>query len=603
MAYLNYNGRISIEIRGSTSQVPEKKPYGLTTLKADNVTNNNISLLGMPAENDWILSSMSYEPSYLRDHLSYELYSRTGNYSPRTQYCEVMVNGDYRGLYMLVEKIKIDKQRVNITKMAKTDNTGMNVTGGFITKSDKNTGNDPIAWNLSGTDFIHHAPKPEDVTSQQNSYIYNQFSSLASVAKAKNNSLVNGIPSIIDIPSFVDFLILNEFASNVDGYQFSTYYHKDRNGKLRAGPIWDFNLSLGNDLFLWGFDRSKTNVWQFNNGDNMGPEYWRNLFSNATFKCYLSKRWNELIAPGKPLNYNVVTGMIDGVKSKIAEAVARDVARWGQSENQTTNINNMKKWIQDRITWISSNIGSYTACANVAVPALVISAINYNPVSALTYPGDSLEFVKISNAGSSTADLTGVYFRELGLTNKFPANSTLASGKSLYLVSSLKAFEQVWGIKAFGQFLRNLDNDTEDLVLTDGFGNLIDRVMYADQQPWPVDANGKGAFIELKNLTADNNNPVNWISSNVISETPELFAEDAISVYPLPARDKITIDASGNSISSIQINDISGRLIYQLNCGDMTNAVCDIRSLQPNVYLLRVVLSDGNFAVKKITVY
>jgi hypothetical protein len=504
---------------------------------------------------------------------------------------------------MLLEKIKVDKNRVNVVKMTNTDNAGQFVTGGYITKSDKTTGNDPVAWNMSGTDFIHHAPKPEVVTTQQTTFIKNQFSSLSTAATAKNNSLTNGIPSIIDIPSFVDFMILNEFASNVDGYQFSTYYHKDRGGKLRAGPIWDFNLTYGNDLFLWGFNRSFTNVWQFNDGGNVGPEYWRNLFANATFKCYLSKRWNELIAPGKPLNYNVLTGIIDGIKSKIAEAVARDVARWGQSENQTTNINNMKDWIQKRITWISSNIGSYSACENIAVPSLVISAINYNPPVTVSYQADSLEFVRISNAGNATVNLTGIYFRELGLTYRFPANSTLAAGKSIYIASSAKVFEQFWGIKAFGQFSRNLGNDTENLLLVDGFGNVIDRVNYTDVAPWPLDADGKGPFMELNDWFSDNNNPVNWKSSNVVSDAPVLYAENSIRIYPLPARDVLTVSSSAAMIQRIEITDITGRIVLSQESENELLVNCNVQSLQPNVYLLKVILHDGSMHVRKISTY
>ncbi|MBK9224363.1 MAG: CotH kinase family protein [Flavobacterium sp.] len=82
--FLNYDGRISIEIRGSSSQGLPKKPYGLTTLEADNVTNNNVSLLGMPKENDWILNSLAFDPSLMRDYLSYNLSRQMGNYAPRT---------------------------------------------------------------------------------------------------------------------------------------------------------------------------------------------------------------------------------------------------------------------------------------------------------------------------------------------------------------------------------------------------------------------------------------------------------------------------------------------------------------------------------------
>ena len=96
----------------------------------------------------------------------------------------------------------------------------------------------------------------------------------------KNSSVEDGYPSVIDIPSFIDFMILNEFSANVDGYQFSTFFHKERNGKLRAGPIWDFNLTYGNDLFFWGYDRSFTYGWQFDDGGNTGAKFWKDLFDD-----------------------------------------------------------------------------------------------------------------------------------------------------------------------------------------------------------------------------------------------------------------------------------------------------------------------------------
>ena len=118
-------------------------------------------------------------------------------------------------------------------------------------------------------------------------------------------------------------MIISELSANADAYQFSTYFHKDRNGKLRAGPIWDNNLTFGNDLFIWDFDRSKTNTWQFSNGDNEGPKFWRDLFNNPDFKCYLSKRWNQLIQPGQPLNLSVIEALIDQTIATISEAIGK----------------------------------------------------------------------------------------------------------------------------------------------------------------------------------------------------------------------------------------------------------------------------------------
>jgi hypothetical protein len=160
-SFLNYNGRIGIEIRGSSSQVLEKKPYGFSTLMADNDTNNNVSLLGMPEENDWVLNALAYDPSMIRDYLSYTLAANMGNYAPRVQYIEVIVNDDYKGVYILTEKIKRDSDRLDIKKIDASENSLPEVTGGYIVKADKTTGGDPVALtkpNYGGldTDFLFH---------------------------------------------------------------------------------------------------------------------------------------------------------------------------------------------------------------------------------------------------------------------------------------------------------------------------------------------------------------------------------------------------------------------------------------------------------------
>ncbi len=276
-AFLDYNGRIKIEIRGSSSQSSPKKQYAFTTLMPDNITNNNTSLLGMPEENDWIINGMVFDPGLIRDYLSYNLSRQIGQYASRTAYCEVVINGSFMGLYVLQEKIKADDNRVDIVKIETDDIQFPEVTGGYITKADKTTGGDPVAWKMltwtgALVEYIHEMPKPEDVRTAQTNYIHNQFNMLDAAASQGNISLVDGIPSVIDIPSFIDYMIVNELGSGADSYTYSAFFHKDRNGKLRAGPVWDMDLTYGNDLFFWGYDRSKTNVWQFSDGENDGSK-------------------------------------------------------------------------------------------------------------------------------------------------------------------------------------------------------------------------------------------------------------------------------------------------------------------------------------------
>lgn len=600
--YLNYSGRIDIEVRGSSSQYVPKKQYGLTTRKADNVTNDNVSLLGLPTENDWILNSMAFEPSCIRDYLSYNLSRQIGEYATRTVYCEVVLNGDYRGLYVLQEKIKADDNRVDVMKITTADNTLPNVSGGYITKADKTNG-DPIAWTMqswfnSPVDYIHELPKPENVTTQQNSFIYDQFQKLEQCAAYNDVSPVNGYPAVIDIPSFIDFMLINELASNPDAYQYSTYFHKDRNGKLRAGPIWDINLSYGNDLFLWGYDRSKPNIWQFQDGGNDGSKFWRDLYYNTKFKCYLSRRWNELILPGQPLNLSSMESFIDQTVTYIREALVREQARWGTIGDHQAEIEGIKAFLATRIQWITANLGSYYACSNITVPSLVISKIMYNPPASTEFPNDDdLEYIEITNNGSQNEILTGVYFSGTGLVYQFPALSTIGAHKKVILASNAEVFKVKYGFTPFGQFTRHLSNSGQKIVLADAFGNVIDSVHYKDDLPWP-DADNNGYHLELTDLSSDNALAVNWVASNtppLSVEIPE--ASVIIKTSPNPVTGYLRIEST-SEITSLRLYNLNGNLIYAstINC---ETADIDMSRYSSGIYILKVETANGS-ATEKI---
>ena len=600
--FFNYNGRIGIEIRGSSSQTLPKKGYGLTTLKADNTSNNNVELLGMPSENDWVLNGIAFDPSLIRDYLSYNLSRQIGNYATRTAYCEVVINGEYKGLYILQEKIKAGTDRVNVLKIGTSDISSPNVTGGFITKADKTTGGDPIAWSMPSytttVDFIHELPKPAAVQPAQTAYIYDQFLQLASTSNANATSVINGYPSVIDVPSFVDFMLINELASNADAYQFSTYFHKDRNGKLRAGPIWDFNLTYGNDLFLWGYDRSKTNIWQFSNGDNEGAKFWTDLFNNPLYKCYFAKRWNQLTQTGQPLNYSSLVQFIDATLSYISEAKVREHQKWGTVTNQDTEITNLKTFLSNRISWITTNLGSYSGCNSVVVPALVINKINYNPIISDGFPANDLEFIEIKNTGATTVNLTGFYLRELGVSYQFPANSSVLANESIFLASNPTTFKAKYGITAFGQFTRNLSNSSQKLVLADGFGNTIDSVEYFDVAPWPADADGQGSYLQLIDTALDNSLASSWISSSSVTlATPSYVETSTISVYPNPVADILNIRAE-KTIKGIKIFDVSGHLITEIKPkSDLISL--DFSSYSKGLYFI-TIYDENTFTTTKI---
>lgn len=602
-SFLNYEGKIGIELRGSSSQTLDKKPYGLTTLQNDNESNNNVSLLGMPEENDWVLNSLAFDPSMIRDYLSYTIASNMGNYAPRVRYVEVIVNDDYKGVYILTEKLKIDEERINIEKLASSDNTFPNITGGYIVKADKINGDDVLAWTMStydgwDIDYLHENPKTKNITKEQDAYIQSVFADLANKTNPANASVLNGYPNIIDIPSFVDYMLMSEFASNPDSYRFSTFFHKDRGGKLRAGPVWDYNLSFGNDLFVWGFDRSFYDVWQFDFG-NVGSKFWKDLFNDATFRCYLAKRWFELTATDQPLNYTKISDQIDDYTDLLYESQKREQTRWGTVDSQAHNIANMKLWIANRITWMDDHIGSAAACSNVQTPPLVISRIHYNPQDESGFNGDDLEFIEITNNSNTSTNLTGYYIKELGISYQFPTNKTLAPQQKIYLSSNATAFKNFYGFTPFGEYARNLKNDSYNIILADAFGNVIDEVNYQDESPWPEAADGDGPYLQIINIWADNNSASNWTAgSQKVSGVDAVFTEQAIKVYPNPTKGVLYfewVSSFLNTAECIIYNPLGQPMgVYTL---DTRNSEIDLTSLQSGIYFY--TLTQGDQLIKK----
>ena len=603
---LDYDGAIKIEVRGSSSALLDKKQFAFTPYNelGEKV---NVSLLDMPKENDWILNGLAYDPSYIRDFISYKLSNLTGNYASRGRFCEVVLNGEFQGIYMLQEKLKADDSRININKIKDTHLTLPKLTGGYITKTDKIEGSDVAAWSMDNylnyqSNFVHEHPKPSEVQPEQHQYIKGEFESLQDkVTVPSDSSIINGYPSVIDLPSFVDFILLNELASNADAYEFSTFFHKDRNGKLRAGPIWDFNLTFGNDLFFWGYDRSQTDVWQFNYGGNDGPKFWRDLFDDAIFKCYLAKRWQALTAAGMPLNSLEIFSLIDETTTLISEAVERQETITGTTGEFDQQIINIKNFITERITWLSNELTDTSLCANVSTPPLVISKINYHPLVDVALNSDDFEFIEIRNNGSSTVDLTGIYFGGLGLAYQFEAGATVSGGGAIFLSNKSESFFSRYGFESFGEFSRNLSNDSEDLVLRDAYGNIIDEVTYKDSLPWPEDADGNGAFLELVSLNLDNSLASSWIAQDDTAEnlsvnTPQFGT--LVSLSPNPVSDQLKINSANGKIKTIQLWSVNGKLYNTYNL-DSQQFELDMSNFENGLYLLQIQ-TNSESVVKKI---
>lgn len=364
----NFNGQIGIELRGSSSQMFPKKSYGIET-KSGSLVTTDFSLLGMPGENDWILYAPYTDKTMIRDVLTYTLDAKLGHWSPRCRFVELFLNGSYQGVYVLMEKIKRNKNRVDIAKLKDTDNSGEDLTGGYIVKIDKTTGSGGAGWystysNISGkTYYQYDYPKADEITSLQKSYIQTYIRMMENALYQENFKYPGNYHEFLNDSSFIDFMIINELAKNVDGYRLSSYLYKGKNDVVNCGPIWDFNLAYGNDYFYEAYIPTG-----FQYQANLGNDYWQNpfwwgkLMKDPAFVTKLKNRWATLRK--KELSDERITFVVDSLTNVIAEAKERNYQKWtgvvGQwiwpnyyvGSTYADEVSWMKSWITQRLAFL-----------------------------------------------------------------------------------------------------------------------------------------------------------------------------------------------------------------------------------------------------------
>ncbi|GGF69515.1 CotH kinase family protein [Wenyingzhuangia marina] len=370
-----YDGDIGIEIRGNTSQGFQKKSYSLETRLSDG-SNNNVSILGMPSENDWVLHGPYSDKSLMRNALAYSIGNAMGNgWHPRTQFVEVEINGEYNGIYLFVEKIKRDKNRVNIANLKPEDNSGDELTGGYIISIDRDqegSWNSPFLGRTGSVDipFSYVDPDYEDLTTQQRNYIKDYITDFEYSLNGNNFKDPNlGYRAYIDVESFVDYFIITELARDIDGYRVSVFFHKDKDskgGKLTMTPFWDYNLCFGNANFFGGGDNNGWASDGIGNGDWYEIPFWWDRFrEDPYFETVLKYRWEALRK--NVLNKNTINNIIDSYHDILQVPQTRNFDKfdilstyvWPNNyvgNTYANEVNYLKSWIDGRIDWIDAQI-------------------------------------------------------------------------------------------------------------------------------------------------------------------------------------------------------------------------------------------------------
>jgi hypothetical protein len=268
---------------------------------------------------------------------------------------------DYVGLYIFMEKIKRDADRVDIEKLEPWDSTEPRISGGYMLKIDRPDDGDSGFRTARGNPtygdgtLCYVDPKESEITAAQSAWIRGYLDNFETALYGSNFSdPATGYAKYIDVASWIDHNLLNMLAMNVDALRLSTHFHKNREGKLEMGPLWDFDRSLNSTD---GRDDNPQS-WR---GTGDATDYhkyvwWNRLFEDSNFWQKYIDRW--FVLRQGPFSTTGLNATIDGMADEIREAQVRNYAKWTSAGPRyggfQGEINQLKQWLQTRCTWIDN---------------------------------------------------------------------------------------------------------------------------------------------------------------------------------------------------------------------------------------------------------
>jgi len=353
----------------------------------------DIALLGMPSESDWVMYACNqYDLALIHNPLAYQLSRDVGRYAPRTRFVEVLLKrdsgrltpinlpnfsaaGDYFGLYVFMEKIKIGKDRVNIDKLHEGDDKAPAVTGGYLWKFDHSDPREPgfagAGRTIRYVDPDHRAMQ-SPAREAQRQYLRDYFTEFGLALKSADyRDPDRGYRKYIDIDSWIDHHILNVVLFNVDALHLSAYFYKPRNSRLTMGPLWDMDRSMGStdarDFNPTKFGRISSE-WS---ADFFKDAWWKRMFTDPDFWQAWIDRYQELREG--PLRREHIMELAERMFDEVREAEPRERTRWRRyprSGIQSTNgytfdfgpreydseLRFKRQWFSDRLTFIDTNL-------------------------------------------------------------------------------------------------------------------------------------------------------------------------------------------------------------------------------------------------------
>jgi hypothetical protein len=313
------------------------------------------------------------------------MFREMGHYSVRFRLVDVMINDQYEGIYLFCEKVKRDKNRVDIKKLTPEDTSGVDLTGGYIFKTDYAHSYDswlsaysPIDHPDYDTRFVYYYPKYYNITERQKAYLHEYVDNFQ--ALLHQSSFANYYRNYIDMPSFLDYFIVSEVSRNIDGYKKSRYYYKnreDKDNKLHAGPVWDFDWAWKNIRDCSFLANDYGAGWAYKTNDcrvTYTPGWYVRLMQDPAFADDLNCRYHQLRQTILSLDH--LYAFMDSIYDVVKGPQENHYKRWpiigvqtgapeleAPAQTWDEEVSRLKNWIRIRLEWMDENLpGSHDNC-------------------------------------------------------------------------------------------------------------------------------------------------------------------------------------------------------------------------------------------------
>ncbi len=367
-------GGLELEVRGQSSSLFPKKSYKWDFVDPMGLK-VELEFPGMGKFNEWaIIGPWKWDRSNIRNAFVYGLSNAMGRWAPQTRLVEGFFNADgnelglndYVGVYVMTDQLEIESGRVDIEELSQSDTTGEDLTGGYVLEIDE-VDEDKYSWETENgfpgvfTSFLLiDSPKIDDLAPEQIDYIKTYVQSMENALfSGQDNDWSNrAYLQYLDRGAWIDYHLINTFVKNVDSFWRGTKFYKDRNQRLVAGPVWDYDRSLGsadprdNEPQAWNAPGDTD--------QGFGVQYWSIgwwglLAQDPEFIQGWFDRWQQLRAGA--YSPEALASRVDDLANQIGTAAAgREVAQWptNLSEHGSYNaeIAHMKDWLRQRGSWI-----------------------------------------------------------------------------------------------------------------------------------------------------------------------------------------------------------------------------------------------------------